>query len=840
MNKKNLITTYQNLPPLEKDIVAILSIVYIPITQTQLRSCLVAAKIKTADGRFFDADHRNAMLKVLRPSIELLIKEEIVDKYDHSNFSLNHRLREIAARQAVDEKKFAPFLKAIESTIDIMKPHLDKIQRFQLIAGIRILFYQKKIDQIPDLYNQYKDRTYHVLSLSRIMELICNNPFDPEWFQLISGRTLTEIMREPLMTDMKRWQNNAVNFEYVEKLAAAGSNRCDTQLQAMVLDIWFMIENTDAIQQWLSKQAKTPSENSLCAKASLAFLDGENKQAISTFEKAFPFIQTKGKKSPKIFNHFMGVFYILALFKDSGKKSLQKASKYINQALASETPFKRVYDQLAHVLEYLSGNLSEANQLFGHTYISQSISSYTNCVEMFFQVFAYYWIDTDQAKQQIDPIKKLYAAAHSSSYPWFEHELAGLINALNEKKRKSDPNGSSFLVDLIKKASVWEKSLDILLGIKVESPQEAAKDDEYRMVWFIDHDDDGYCDAKPREQKRKANGQWTKGRPVALKRLHREISTFSYLTPQDKEICSHIYASEYDSGGYTHYEYDFNDSFIFAVIGHPLLFLNDGVTQVELIEGKPELIVQTQKNKDISIKLIPEPELVDSSDYYTIKETPTRIKIFRADTEYNRIAGVIGKELIVPAAAKKKVQAVIDKLAGNITIHSDFGGKSKEWKSVKADSKIHVHLIPSGTGLKLSVFVKPFGSGGAYYPPGTGGKKVIADIKGKKLQTTRDLEKEFQQLDAFIQKCPKLQAFEENSGEWQIENLEDCLELLTELEPIRDQIVLEWPEGQKFKLIADASTHNFQMRIKKQNDWFAASDQSPFIAWLPKGRLKKK
>jgi hypothetical protein len=71
--------------------------------------------------------------------------------------------------------------------------------------------------------------------------------------------------------------------------------------------------------------------------------------------------------------------------------------------------------------------------------------------------------------------------------------------------------------------------------------------------------------------------------------------------------------------------------------------------------------------------------------------------------------------------------------------------------------------------LKLSVFVKPFGSSCAYYKPGTGGIKVFADIGGKKLQTARDLQKEISQLDTLIQHCPILQVVEENNGEWLID-----------------------------------------------------------------------
>jgi len=88
---------------------------------------------------------------------------------------------------------------------------------------------------------------------------IIANPFDPDWFQLISGPLLTEMMRDPFVDDITKWQNNANHFEYAEKLVAAHSNRCEQQLEALVLDFWFMIGNTDAVKKWLKKHPKKDS-----------------------------------------------------------------------------------------------------------------------------------------------------------------------------------------------------------------------------------------------------------------------------------------------------------------------------------------------------------------------------------------------------------------------------------------------------------------------------------------------------------------------------------------------------------------------------------------------------
>ncbi len=261
-----------------------------------------------------------------------------------------------------------------------------------------------------------------------------------------------------------------------------------------------------------------------------------------------------------------------------------------------------------------------------------------------------------------------------------------------------------------------------------------------RNVWFgfLITNDYGGCSAKPREQKRRPNGTWTKGRPIALKRLYFDLDDFPYLSEQDRAICKQIESFEYKSGWYTNVDYNFNDKYLWKLIGHPLIFLNDGTTRVELVKGKPELSV-TQKGRGkqtgkIYMELIPRPSQYDA-DHYALKETDTRVKLIKMDEEYHR----------------------------------------------------------------------------------------IAEISGKQVQTSRDLTHEIQQVTGLLQSCPTLQQYESGHGEWILDEVEDCLEVLSELEDIRDQIILEWPEGRTFKLAGNASLNQFSLNIKQDKDWFAAT-----------------
>jgi SNF2 family DNA or RNA helicase len=119
--------------------------------------------------------------------------------------------------------------------------------------------------------------------------------------------------------------------------------------------------------------------------------------------------------------------------------------------------------------------------------------------------------------------------------------------------------------------------------------------------------------------------------------------------------------------------------------------------------------------------------------------------------------------------------------------------------------------------------MRPLGTGGAYYQPGNGGASVLAELDGKPVQAKRDLALEKQRAKEVIQACPGFsQAEQDNSGDWLLEEPEQCLELLLQLQALPpDQAQVEWPEGVKFKLLGQSTGSGFNLNIKQEHDWFA-------------------
>jgi superfamily II DNA or RNA helicase len=382
-------------------------------------------------------------------------------------------------------------------------------------------------------------------------------------------------------------------------------------------------------------------------------------------------------------------------------------------------------------------------------------------------------------------------------------------------------SGIRSLVSLFQPQEAWELCLKALTNLHEKDQSTTLKaETDRRLVWFVTIFSNSYY-LQPREQSINARGEWTKGRPIALKRLKDNQHDFSYLTPQDQRICSHIKMYNH---GWGKPEYTLSEKAIAALIGHPLVFWEESpMVRVDVIKGEPELRVQKGKNDQLTLKLFP--SFKENKDVVVIKETPTQLKVIEITPDHRRIAEILGTQnrLEVPAAAKERVLSAISAVSGLVTVQSDIGGGVESAEAVPAEAKPHIHLLPAGTGLKMMVLVRPFGQGGPYYQPGSGGETVIAEIDGKRLQTTRNLRDEKKQANAAIVACSTLSRDEEEDGEWFIEDPEDCLELLLDLQNLGDSVVVEWPKGEKMRVSHQAGFNNFQLKIQQQRDWFAAS-----------------
>ena len=115
----------------------------------------------------------------------------------------------------------------------------------------------------------------------------------------------------------------------------------------------------------------------------------------------------------------------------------------------------------------------------------------------------------------------------------------------------------------------------------------------------------------------------------------------------------------------------------------------------------------------------------------------------------------------------------------------------------------------------------------AVHAPGAGGAGLIAEIGGKRLQTLRDLAREKALADEALALCPALsgKAEETQAWQWLAEDAENSLEVLLELHEIGDKVLVEWPQGEKVKLLGQAGLSHFSVKIQQQRDWFSLTGE---------------
>ncbi len=209
------------------------------MTQTELLECFEALDIRTEDGKRFDSGTKSAMLKLLRNALDNLLGGDLLKGKSRSVLVINRGYIEILTRHLVAEKKFTAMAGTLQKTLNLTEEVFapePSLSMDQLIAGMRILFYQKKVDQAVEFYENFVKQVSNWETLPMVWERICCYPFDPDWFGLLPPDIHTRFLQGPYLRDMACWSNDDSHGDYLESLVMEGSEKCESDLEAAVLE----------------------------------------------------------------------------------------------------------------------------------------------------------------------------------------------------------------------------------------------------------------------------------------------------------------------------------------------------------------------------------------------------------------------------------------------------------------------------------------------------------------------------------------------------------------------------------------------------------------------------
>ncbi|MFJ2456834.1 DEAD/DEAH box helicase [Pseudomonas protegens] len=370
------------------------------------------------------------------------------------------------------------------------------------------------------------------------------------------------------------------------------------------------------------------------------------------------------------------------------------------------------------------------------------------------------------------------------------------------------------LCQLWQRKASWEYALDALGQLTTQNNGSTS-----RLAWLL-RTNYG-LELMPLEQKYGKNG-WSKGRPVALKRLYESADTLPWLLAQDRQAVRHIHHTAGYYGYSGSYELD-ADSALLLLAGHPAVFWHDAPDVRIDIESGQVMLVLEEVGSQLSLQLTP--GIDDNQRMVIEKETPTRLVVYPVSDEHRRIAAIVGKGLHIPASARERVLQSVSSIAPLLPIQANLPELMTHIPHVPPDETIYAHLLPLGEGLRLQLLVRPL-QNGLWLPPGRGSDTLNGERDGQTIQTRRELQTEQQKMQQVLQACPALNGIEPDNTEWQFSAPQDALEVLAQLRAV-DQGLLEcvWPEGERMRVAPHHNMHSLRLNIGRQGEWFTLSGE---------------
>ena len=809
--------TVAALPAGEQLLLQLISVIYEPVSAAFLTKCLAALDPPPVANRRLGEGDVSEMVARLRRKGLLNSKNQCPPV-----------LAEQLTRQAVANRRFRRFAALVEKGAPVDYMHGKWVTRcWRALRQFRIGVYAQDFDRLDEALALREGSGRPHLHTDPPAVLVTAGAFDPVWFGSLPGSLQFFLLDQVIRHSLERLLLYPEIIVYLENTRAMTVPE-DEQVpfHRLLASCYLLQGRLAALRALLERFPESFAASGFAG--TVAFLGGDTDQALHLYDQDLAQLQRYAGSEPSFFFGITGLFCLFALLARDGEGDRDRVRQAVATVLnrcngcPEELSFRFLDAVLRSPDEVMPDMLA----------LTEGLMADERCLTSLVAIMSLYWMGVDIPRDFQDILRHLHDQAMRNDFLWVAMESAELLATLDESQTAmrqtacdlADRLDCRFLTNIIAPNAAWKQSLEELIEVtrRMREPEQTT-----RLCWLVEYRD-GQLELIPKEQRRSLTGEWTKGRTIAFKRLFlgREID---YLSSQDREICAALQQVEVREGRNSGYAFDPGRA-LPGLIGHPAVFLRRSPeTPVEIVAGEPELVVE-RRDEALFIHFCQD---IGEGEVAVWPETATRFRVIQIRDEHRRVARITGRDgLLVPMAASRKVLAAIGNIASFMTVHSsiEMPGEGLPAEAVDSDATPHVHIIPYGSGFRIEMFVRPFTSGGPYLKPGAGVANLVTEIDGRRYRTRRNLKLEEARAREIEESCPMLDLAidyeQENRREWHLVDPEECLQVLLEIEEIRDRVILEWPEGEKLAVRRQAGVNQLNLNIRtSQQDWFSLTGQ---------------
>lgn len=384
-----------------------------------------------------------------------------------------------------------------------------------------------------------------------------------------------------------------------------------------------------------------------------------------------------------------------------------------------------------------------------------------------------------------------------------------------------------YLIGLESIPEAWEHTMRVLDDLVLTANKEAVDSKPSRLIWIVNFEKQ---EIVVREQLYGSRG-WSKGKVVSPNKLI-EMAAFTPLPSYDEIAISSFQRLDGRSvtlgGKYSNdsIKYDFG-KLLYNLDGHPNLVIDDERRiPLEVKQCIPRLLAEELEG-GTKLSFQPPGAL---KGYFVEKQTPTRYNVFELSPEQAKLSAAIGKSTILPPDQSEKVYAHIRSLREKVEVIAIKDLKEEELLVLEGNTVPCVHLVPFGTTYRLEIYGRPLDDTDLYVRIGEGQDKVFTTQYSAKLAErrqkvliNRNLEAEIQAVEKVLEQCPRLMALPHDGYEWVLDDDQSALEVLIEIREVQNNgdVTVEYPKGEKLRLVGYAGDSNLRIQVKKDREWFS-------------------